>query len=63
MNPFTKEQVLFSGEGKAIYYDNGAPKGNFSLEDDRLLFTGVPEPVCCDVAALIGAELKPWDSS
>ncbi|MCH9693474.1 MAG: hypothetical protein K0U72_03100 [Gammaproteobacteria bacterium] len=63
VNPITNENMVYSGEGKAIYIENGSSKGNFSLEDGCLLFTGVPEPIGLEVAALIGAKLKPWDNS
>ena len=32
INPFTKENVLFSGEGKAYYLVEGERAGNASLE-------------------------------
>jgi hypothetical protein len=62
-NPFTKESVVFSGDGKAIYIDGGEAIGNFVLEDGRVLFTGVPETIVREVAELISGTIQPWDSS
>ena len=62
-NPVTKESVVMSGVGKALYMKEGTPCGNFSLEDGRLLFTGVPREVVEEVAAFIEASLEPWDAS
>ena len=62
-NPFTNESVVFPGEGKAIYIDGGEAIGNFALEEGRILFTGVPEAIVKEVAALVSATIQPWDSS
>ena len=35
-NPFTNEEVVFSGEGKAYYVENGEKVGNIALEDGEL---------------------------
>ena len=63
LDPFTNEPLVFSGEGKAVYLEGGEAKGNFAVEDGRILFTGVPESIVKDVAALISAMIEPWDNS
>ena len=62
VNPFTNEPVMFVGEGRAVYVEDGEAKGNFSLEDGRLLFTGVPEDIAKDAAALVSARIESWDN-
>ena len=62
-NPFTNEPTVFSGEGKALYVENGEPIGNFALEDGRLLFTGVPKQIVTRIAERLSANVQPWDSS
>ena len=63
INPFTEEQMEIPGDGKAMYIAGGEPAGNFSLEEGRILFTGVPEAVVKEVAKLISATVLPWDTS
>jgi hypothetical protein len=55
--------LIFSGEGKANYLEGTDARGNFGLENGRILFTGVPEGVAKEVAILISATVQPWDNS
>ena len=62
-NPFTGEDVLFPGRGKAYYIDDGEIVGNLSLENGEILATGVPKYVCEKIASLLGAKVTEWDAS
>ena len=62
-NPFTKEEVVFSGEGKAYYVKNGEEVGNIALEDGELLTTGVPKAICSLIAEQLGAQVFQDDRS
>jgi hypothetical protein len=62
-NPFTKEEVLFSGEGKAFYVENGEMVGNIALEDGELKTTGVPVEICRLLAERLGAHVIEDDRS
>lgn len=55
-NPFTNEEVVFSGEGKAYYVEDGEEVGNIALEDGQLLITGVPKAICNLIAEQLGAQ-------
>jgi hypothetical protein len=63
VNPFTNEKVVFPGEGKAYYLESGKRVGNISLEDGRLLTTGVPKAKCEQLGALLGAVVESDDRS
>ena len=57
VNPFTKEPILFSAEGKAYVLVEGRRVGNISLEKGRLLTTGVPKRICAELALKLGAQV------
>lgn len=55
VNPFTNEEVVFPGAGKAYYVESGERIGNISLENGVLLTTSVPENKCKQIGGLLGA--------
>jgi hypothetical protein len=57
INPFTKKQVVFPGEGKAYYVVNGERIGNASLEEGEILTTGIPREVCELIAKSLKAKV------
>ncbi|MGH1439423.1 MAG: hypothetical protein ACRBBR_04865 [Cellvibrionaceae bacterium] len=59
VNPFTNEEVIFSGKGKALYKE----EGNISLESGELLTTGVSESFCKELAIKLSAEVYEDDRS
>jgi hypothetical protein len=61
INPFTREPMVFSGEGKAYYIEAGVPRGNICLEGGELKTTGVPRPVCSEIALQLGARVHEDD--
>jgi hypothetical protein len=62
-NPFTKETVIFPGEGKAHYVVAGKTVGNASLEDGEILTTGIPRDVCEQIARVLKAVVFEDDRS
>ncbi|OED41580.1 hypothetical protein AB833_09440 [Chromatiales bacterium (ex Bugula neritina AB1)] len=62
-NPFTKEEIVFSGEGKAYFMFSGEAVGNISLENGALLTTGVPLSKCTEIADRLNAFVEPDDRS
>lgn len=62
-NPFTKEEVVLSGEGRAYFVENGEEVGNIALENGQLLITGVPKAICSLVAEQLGAQFFQDDRS
>ncbi|WP_444932890.1 hypothetical protein [Microbulbifer sp. JTAC008] len=62
-NPFTNEEVLFSGEGIAFYLEGGDKVGNISLENGVLLTSGVPMSMCSELAYSLNAEAFEDDRS
>ena len=63
LNPFTNEEVIFSGKGKAFYRVDGEDLGNLSLESGVVLTTGVPRDVCEKIALFLRADLSEDDRS
>ncbi len=63
VNPFTNEEIIFTGEGKAYYLENNEPAGNISLEEGELLTTGVPVSICEAIAKEFNAEVFEDDRS
>ena len=63
INPFTKEKLVFPGEGKAYYVADGERVGNASLEEGEILTTGIPREVCEQIAQLLNAKLSEEDRS
>lgn len=57
VNPFTKEPILFSGRGKALFIVDGRRVGNIVLEQGQLLTTGVPKATCLEIALRLGAQV------
>ncbi len=55
VNPFTNEEVIFSGAGVAFYYENGEKVGNICLQDGVLLTTGVPMSFSFELAKILNA--------
>lgn len=48
INPFTKEKMVASGEGRAYYLENGNLVGAIIFEDGELHASKVP-PVVCEI--------------
>ena len=63
INPFTKEQVVFPGKGKAYYVVDGEKIGNASLEEGEILTTGIPRDVCEQIAKSLKAKVFEDDRS
>jgi hypothetical protein len=63
INPFTKEKVVFPGEGKAYYVVDGERIGNASLEEGEILTTGIPRELCEQIAQALEAEVFEDDRS
>jgi hypothetical protein len=63
VNPITQEKVVFPGEGKAYYLENGVKAGNVSLEDGVLLTTGVSKSACDTIAKQLKAQVFEDDRS
>lgn len=63
INPFTKEKVVFSGEGCAYYVVDGVKMGNASLENGEILTTGMPREVCEEIARSLKATVFEDDRS
>ena len=63
VNPFTNEEVVFPGEGKAYFLESGNRVGNISLEEGRLLTSGVPKAKCEQLGVLLEALVEPDDRS
>ncbi|MHC9511954.1 hypothetical protein [Kangiella sp. M94] len=62
-NPFTNEEITFSGKGVAFYIEGGNPEGNIALQEGSLLTTGVPLNICNDIASILGASVNEDDRS
>lgn len=63
VNPFTNEEVVFIGEGKAYYVESAERTGNISLKNGVLLTTGIPENKCKQIGSLLGALVSKDDRS
>ena len=63
INPFTKEKVVFPGEGKAYYVVDGERIGNASLEKGEILTTGIPRELCEQIAQSLKAKVFEDDRS
>jgi hypothetical protein len=63
VDPFTQEELLVGGEGKAYYVEEGNKVGNISLEDGVLRTTGVPIAACNVIAELLNAEVARGERS
>lgn len=63
VNPFTKEETIFSGEGLAYFVLSGEVVGNISLESGVLLTTGVSLSKCTEIADSLSAFVEPDDRS
>lgn len=63
VNPFTQERIVFPGEGKAYYFENGERVGSVSLENGVLYTTGVSKAACDAIANLLNAEACEDDRS
>lgn len=63
INPFTKEKVVFPGEGKAYYVVDGESFGNASLEEGEILTTGIPRELCEQIAQSLKAKVFEDDRS
>lgn len=63
INPFTKEKVVFPGEGKAYYVVDGERIGNASLEKGEILTTGIPRELCEQIARVLKAKVFEDDRS
>ncbi|WP_370977849.1 hypothetical protein [Agaribacterium sp. ZY112] len=63
INPFTKEETLFPGEGKAYYVVSGERQGNIVLEGGALLTAGVPMVFCTTLASKLSAVASVDDRS
>ena len=61
VNPFTKEPIVATGAGKALYLRRDKAIGNLSLEDGEVLATGIPRAVCEELAALLDATVHDDD--
>ncbi|MBY6213297.1 hypothetical protein KUV95_17270 [Microbulbifer agarilyticus] len=55
VNPFTQEEVIFSGEGVAFYCRGGEKVGNICFQEGVLLTTGVPMSFCSEIAKILNA--------
>lgn len=62
-NPFTKEEVVFSGIGKAYYVVEGEIVGNATFEQGEVLTTSIPRKVCEQVAQRLNASVLEDDRS
>lgn len=62
-SPFTGEQVLFSGKGKACCIINGEIQGTLCHFDGELSVTAVPERFCDEIADLLKAEVLHGDDA
>ncbi len=63
INPFTKEEVVFPGEGKAYYVLDGERMGNASLQEGEILTTGIPRELCEQIAQCLKAKVFNDDRS
>jgi hypothetical protein len=63
VNPFTSEQVIFPGIGKANYVIDGETIGNASLENGTVLTAGVSRQHCEEIARHLGAIVEADDRS
>ncbi|MEI8379174.1 MAG: hypothetical protein WCJ09_03540 [Planctomycetota bacterium] len=63
VNPFTQERIVFPGEGKVYYVENGEDTGSVSLEDGVLFTTGVPKTACDIIAKQLNAQVFKDDRS
>src|SRR5438034_1033361 len=63
INPFTKEKVVFPGQGKAYYVVDGERIGNASLEEGEILTTGIPRELCEQIAQSLKAKVFEDDRS
>ena len=63
VDPFTQEKVLFPGEGRAFYIEDGQRVGNAAFENGEVLTTAIPQNVCEEVAAQLAAKVFDDDRS
>ncbi|WHI50490.1 hypothetical protein P3339_18920 [Microbulbifer sp. MLAF003] len=63
VNPFTHEEVIFSGVGVAFYCEGGENVGNICFQEGALLTTGVPMSVCSELAKIFNAVASEDDRS
>ena len=63
INPFTNEEMIFSGMGIAYYYESSEKVGNIYLKEGVLLTTGVPISFCYEIAASLNAAVFEDDRS
>ena len=58
-----RQEIIFSGEGKAYYLCEGIKSGNISLESGALITTGAPKSVCEELAKALQAVLQEHEES
>jgi len=63
INPFTSEEEVFSGAGKAFLICDGTRDGSAALVDGIIMTTGIPENICRQVATCLNARYVIEDRS